>query len=259
MANPVLDHSEKSSARAKDTIDSVAEYVRYLENKCQADNVLFRGQSEDLPLLPRLARLELRSELLASEQSMLREFKLQAPPLLRMQPTSDWDWLAIAQHHGMATRLLDWTANPMAALWFAVEKPALNQGPGVVWIFDTENTDYADPDGGEDPFSGHQTRLFRPRHITPRIIAQMGWFTVHKYLGSEKRFLPLERNKVYKKRLSKLFITTANFPVIRRELNRLGFNAANLFADLDGLCRHLQLRHSFERDERTTGKNAPTD
>jgi len=180
---------------------------------------------------------------------MLQDFKLQALPLLRMQPSSDWDWLAVAQHHGMATRLLDWTANPMAALWFAVEKPANNGGPGVVWIFDTENADYAKPENDEDPFSGNRTRLFRPRHITQRIIAQSGWFTVHKYLGKDKGFIPLERNKLYKRRLTKLLIPAPNFPAIRRELDRLGFNAANLFADLDGLCRHIQSRHSFERDE----------
>jgi hypothetical protein len=224
-----------------------SEYTAYIEQQFDADDLLFRGQSEDHPLLPRIARLRLKSDLVRTEQEMLRDFKLQALPHLSMRPESDWDWLALAQHHGMATRLLDWTANPIAALWFAVECPATRNRPGVVWIFDTKHADYAD--NREDPFAGTRTRLFRPRHITKRIIAQFGWFTVHTYLGERKRFIPLEINALYKKRLTKLLIPASAFSQIRRELDRWGFNAAALFADLDGLCRHVQWQHSLVKDE----------
>ena len=239
---------KKATAPTK-RITSVTEYIRHLEEHCDADDLLFRGQREDLPLIPRIARLKLSGDLLSAEQAMLRDFKFQALPLLTLQPQSDWDWLAVAQHHGMATRLLDWTANPIAALWFAVEHPATN-GPGVVWIFDTEDTDYATPDGGEDPFAGDWTRVFRPRHITRRIIAQSGWFTVHKWVGVPKGgFIPLERNWKYKPRLAKLHIPPEAFARIRRELDRWGFNAATLYSDLDGLCRHVEWQRSLLADE----------
>ena len=37
---------------------------------------------------------------------------------------NQWELMSLAQHHGMATRFLDWTENPLLAMWFAVAKPA---------------------------------------------------------------------------------------------------------------------------------------
>lgn len=234
-------------------IKSFADYAKYISKECDEDYLLFRGQPQRRPLLPKIARVKIdhNDQILKIEKKMLEDFKLQAPPLLEIIPATDWDWLALAQHHGMATRLLDWTINPFAALWFTVESSSEKQANdfGIIWIFKTRKNDYINPVEHHNPFKIDRTRIFRPRHITRRIVSQSGWFTVHKYMSTKGNFLPLERNKTYNKNLRCILIAPSNFAQIRRELDRCGFNAAALFCDMDGLCRHIQWQNTFLEDE----------
>jgi len=232
-------------------VENLAAYLRYLERYGDKEDVIFRGQREDWTLVPKLARLALRSgqEILPTEQKMLETMKKQALLFLDFVPETALDWLAVSQHHGLPTRLLDWTANPLAALWFAVRKPAQADEPAVVWMFEPIDKDFVVGDKSANPFALDRTRVFRPRHITRRVVAQSGWFTVHRYLPNRKGFIPLEKNAAYRKRLLKVMIPASRFDDLRVELDRCGVNAASMFPDLEGLSRHIEWQNSLLQDE----------
>ena len=248
---------------AETTIQSFAEYLGRIEEHLTQGLVLFRGQPRDQSLLPRIARLRFRglggTDSQAAERRMLAEFKRQSLPFLPRPYDNDWDWLALAQHHGLATRLLDWTTNPLASLWFVVNRPPTTDRQGVVWVFPVPSEDIvtAEMIAGRSaaPFDGPQrTQVFQPNLITQRIFAQCGWFTVHKPRGRDGEFVPLERQRTYGRRLVKLLIPPRLFADLRARLDRLGVNHATMFPDLDGVGRHILWLHSFMDDEETSGK-----
>lgn len=221
-------------------ITSVGQYVSWLETYCRSDGLVFRGQRMDKPLVPQLSRLRPRGMTRAElEQVMVKEFIRTAPPHLAIIPESTVEWLAVARHYGMATRLLDWTLNPLAALWFTVERrPASTDG--VIWIL--ESGEYEDL-GDEDALAITRVRIVRPRHIVGRIVSQLGLFTTHPLVDDE--FVPLDQVAEHRHSLKKITIDRGSYPELRRVLDRCGVNASSIYPGLDGLCAHLQWAHTL--------------
>jgi len=237
-------------------LDRIQEYYQNISYAPSKEIILFRGQCVDQPLLPKYARtiknmqsyeLDLikNDEILPVEKNHLEEFKRQARWLTGKAPNNDWDWLALAQHHGLETRLLDWTTNPLVALYFAFEKCTFTQDCSpVVWLLKVSKNDVVTPTLKEHPLKVSHTKVFRPTIVSPRMIAQAGWFTVHKYLDEKQKFFSLDNNSLYRKSLGKLAFPNRAAHILQY-LDRIGINAFSLFPDLDGLCRQINHNPGF--------------
>ena len=104
---------------------NLAEFVAFISDECYEPGWIFRGQrSASWGLVPGLYRQWRDGSTEQAhhhqlEERLLFRFKLEARPYLTIEPDNDWEWLALAQHHGLPTRFLDWTRSPLVALYFA--------------------------------------------------------------------------------------------------------------------------------------------
>ena len=242
---PYLDERRRRTR----TVRNVSDLLRFLQGGGgDLYLTLFRGQRCDWPLRPKIARVDLLGGTQReAERLMLATFCREAIAHLGIMPENDWEWLAIGQHHGLPTRLLDWTKNPLAALWFAVTEPA-SDGPGIVWVLQPHQRDILYANGAESPFDGTEIRVFEPRHVSPRIRAQAGLFTVHKRVGATDEIPALQDLPEQRANLLKCIIPAERFATIRAQLMDCGVHAASLFPDLDGVARRVAADHVRSAD-----------
>ena len=186
---------------------------------------------------------------------MFDEFSRESVPYLDCRPRSVWQWLALAQHNRLPTRLLDWTRNPLVALWFAVKDPPKTEQPGVVWVLypgaaeSVHNTDATYANGVPDPFSIKKTYVYFPEHVFPSIQAQAGVFTVHH--RENDHFPPLDTTiESSDLLLQKIEIPANEFTTLRYELFRLGVSPASLYPGLSGLVDKIRYDNMLCEDEK---------
>jgi FRG domain len=227
--------------------DSWAKILEFF-NACDDSTWIFRGVSSSKHLLvPKIGRKDTHNSILFQgkgkhaelkrmksikqrEEEIFKRFKLYARPHLTVDPQSDWHWLALAQHHGLPTRLLDWTSNPLVATYFSVlAEPEDNTG---IRIYAIRAPEFVDTTIEKEPFKITDIYSFSPPHITSRISAQQGIFTVH----------PSPFSEYSTSGLTYVTIAQGMRQDIQLRLHRFGINHATLFPDLDGVSSHLSWR-----------------
>ena len=197
----------------------------------------FRGQADaKWKLLPKAGRPEF---LLPESRDLGRfnDWRNQAIAYGDL-PSSAIAQLAFAQHHGLATRLLDWTMNPLVACFFACCE--LQSEDGAVHILDSPENLVLD----EMPINGLAevvgTFGYIPQAISPRVLNQRALFTVHCDAATE--IAVRESRLGGEPNLSKLIIPSAMKPEVIKLLDDYGINRVTLFPDLDGLSAHINVK-----------------
>lgn len=121
------------------TATSTIEFLSQIED--HGREAMFRGQADSRwPLLPSIARYadalepdgyECISDL---EDHLLERFRILGVPFRDFRNMPRFEQLVHAQHYGLPTRLLDWSSNPLKALFFAVEDPLLDSTDGAIYM-----------------------------------------------------------------------------------------------------------------------------
>ncbi len=232
-------------------ITSIADLLKNLKRDTEdyEGQIWFRGQSA---FTWKLQPTFLRKEKNVSEFTLITKFKQNASLLINRPPSNYFDWLFQMQHHGVPTRLLDWTESALTALYFAVEDNNSIRKDGALWIlFPTELNKNANIYSDENfyipsfedmvlknynPEVFHQeknTKLLPVAAIASRnntrMQAQLGVFTI-----SHRDKTPIE-DIGDKGHIWKYKIPASHKKTIKSELALLGITKFQVFPELSSI------------------------
>ena len=224
-------------------------------------NLAFRGLGNaSYDLKTGLIRLGVAAEKL--EGHMLRNYRKYA----RRDSVPDdsmWNWLALAQHHGLPTRLIDWTFSPYVAMHFATVRLSDYDSDGVIWCVDFVKTNRLLPDRlkallqeeGSNAFTVEMLRqvagtlaeydrlspdefvvFFEPPSLDDRIVNQFALFSM-----MSSPVARLDRWLETHPELYKRLIIPAELKwEVRDKLDQANVTERVLFPGLDGLSSWLK-------------------
>jgi len=213
-------------------LEEIDPYVSLGVNRC-----CFRGQAKPWPILPKAYREEFSgvdNKFVHLADNRLRQWEAESRSYLREMdaiPTSPWEWLATAQHFGLATKVVDWTSNPLIALFFAVSSHIECDGEFIAWSF--EDSQYNPPDFPDEVKS---VVIFRPAPTFARLRFQNGLLSYH----------PAPESIVPDKQLLRIKIPAESKVLLQDQLSRFGIDHASIFSSLDHLAEkinYLSINH----------------
>jgi len=196
---------------------------------------LFRGHAQaSWDLLPKAGRAEFY---LPDNDDLGRFHRWARSAVAYTSLSSSYlEQLALAQHHGLATRLLDWSMNPLVACYFACSDHA--DKDGAVWMYEMCGAILTDENTRDSLKERTGVFGYLPKAIFPRIINQRGVFTVHCDAAHPIDVMESRLTKGWPN-LFRLEIPAALKADIVAHLGDYGIDRSYLFPDLDGLSVHV--------------------